>query len=303
MTMLRREFIAKTAVACSAGALPSGLRTLPCIKLGKYEVSRLIIGENPFYGHSHFNLILSRLMREWCTAERVCEILFRCEQEGINTFEFTHRRDKLEYFERYRAVGGKMQFILLSSRDMSKDHSLIAEMAKLRPIGIVHHGSITDRLFREKDIQPIREFLKRVRDSGVLAGVSTHNPAVIEAAEEQNWGADFYMACLYRINRTPEEFRREFGHEKPIDGEGDLYLPEDPPRMCRAIRQTPKPCLAFKVLAAGRLTQNAAQMDEAFRFAFQNIKPQDAIIVGMFPKYSDQVGENAERTRRILGTG
>ena len=70
--------------------------------------------------------------------------------------------------------------------------------------------------------------------------------------------------------------------------------------MCRAVRQARKTCLAFKVLAAGRLTQSAERIDEAFRFALDNIKPQDGIIVGMFPKYTDQVRENAERTRRIL---
>ncbi len=192
-----------------------------------------------------------------------------------------------------------MQFILLSSREMGESHELISEMAKLGPIGIVHHGGITDRLFRAGESHKILEFLKRVRDSGVRVGLSTHNPAVVEVAEERNWDVDFYMTCLYQVNRTPEECHKILG-QKPIDGEGDLYLPEDPARMCSVIRQTRKTCLAFKVLAAGRLTQSQEQIDTVFRFVFNNIKPQDGIIVGMFPKYSDQVRENAERTRRML---
>ena len=41
-------------------------------------------------------------------------------------------------------------------------------------------------------------------------------------------------------------------------------------------------------------------MDTAFRFAFANIKPTDPVIVGMFPKYSDQVTENASIVRKLL---
>lgn len=300
MELPRRQFMSTAMMAAAARTVLGSPAVFPTLNLGGHKVSRLIIGENPFYGHSHFNIILSRLMREWSTPERVCEILRRCEAEGINTWEFTHRRDKLSDFHRHRAAGGKMQFILLSSREMGENHDLIPEMAKLKPIGIAHHGGITDRFFRAGESHKTLEFLKKVRDSGVLVGLSTHNPAVVEMAEERNWDVDFYMTCLYQINRTPEEVRKLLG-QIPITGEGDLYLPDDPARMCRVIRQTRKTCLAFKLLASGRLIGNPARIDEAFQFTLSNIKPQDGIIVGMFPKYSDEVHENAERTRRFLG--
>ena len=69
--------------------------------------------------------------------------------------------------------------------------------------------------------------------------------------------------------------------------------------MCQTIRATGKTCLAFKILGAGRLcaTQEAAR--EAFRFAFANIKPQDAVVVGMFPKYEDQVALNVQYTQEF----
>jgi hypothetical protein len=43
-----------------------------------------------------------------------------------------------------------------------------------------------------------------------------------------------------------------------------------------------------------------AQIEAAFRFAFANIKASDPVIVGMFPKYSDQVQENTALVRKIL---
>lgn len=269
--------------------------TLPQIRMGDYQVSRLIIGGNPFYGYSHFNRLFSQHMMEWSTPERVCEVLRRCEANGINTWQFSHAERTISDLKRHRAEGGKMQWLLLSHPEIEKDHNLIREVVKLKPIGIAHHGGSAERKRRAGRLGEVREFLKAVRDSGVLVGLSLHDPTLLEQVEEENWDVDYYMTSLYYLTRTPEEFKKLLG-QKPL---GEVYLPEDPPRMCRAIRQTKKTCLAYKVLAAGRLTDSPAQIDEAFRFVFRNIKPQDAIIVGMYPRYTDQIRENAERVRRI----
>jgi hypothetical protein len=128
-----------------------------------------------------------------------------------------------------------------------------------------------------------------------MVGLSTHNPAVIDTVESEGWDVDYYQACLYRVTRTPEEARAEFG-EAPM---GEIYMEKDPERMCKMIRQTKKPCLAFKLLAAGRSINNP---EAAFRFALANIKPTDAVIVGMYPRFKDEVTENAGLVRRIQST-
>ena len=70
---------------------------------------------------------------------------------------------------------------------------------------------------------------------------------------------------------------------------GEVYLRSDPPRMFKAIQQTRRPCLAFKILAAGR----RHDVEQAFRETFGAIKPTDAVIVGIYDRYSDQAGQNA----------
>ena len=143
----------------------------------------------------------------------------------------------------------------------------------------------------------MRDFPKAVRDSGVLVGLSTHDPRFLEEVESQNWDVDFYMTALYYLTRSQAEFERLLG-QKPL---GEMYLPQDPAKMCTVIRQTKRPCLAYKVLAAGRAADTPKQVDAAFQFVFDNIKTTDGIIVGMYPRYFDQVRDNAERARRILG--
>jgi len=64
------------------------------------------------------------------------------------------------------------------------------------------------------------------------------------------------------------------------------------------MRQTTRPCFAFKILAAGRI--DGGGVDEAFKTAFASIKPIDGVFVGMFPRARDEVRENAERVCRIL---
>src|SRR5512140_757268 len=63
-----------------AGALlrPASEIQVPKMKFGKVEISRLIAGCNPFYGFAHFNQTLAAVMREYYSAERVCDVLHQC---------------------------------------------------------------------------------------------------------------------------------------------------------------------------------------------------------------------------------
>ena len=68
--------------------------------------------------------------------------------------------------------------------------------------------------------------------------------------------------------------------------------------MCQSVRNTDKPCLAFKILAGGWAAGSPERTGQAFIYAFQNIKPSDGVIVGMLPAFDDQAGENAGHTIR-----
>jgi hypothetical protein len=299
------DTFAEAAVAGSAvsQASPGSTATspraplLPTLQLGDHAITRLIVGGNPFYGYSHFNRLYSQHMVEWATPERVCGVLRQCEQNGINCWQFSHTERTMSDLRRHREEGGKLNWILLSHAEIENDHKLIKEVVRQRPVGIVHHGGSAERKRRQGKIQEVRDFLKAVRDSGVLVGLSTHDPTFLEEAESQNWDVDFYMTALYYLTRSTPEWEKLLA-QKPL---GEVYLPQDPPKMCAVMRQTKRPCLAYKVLAAGRVTETPAQVDAAFRFVFDNIKPNDGVIIGMYPRYFDQVKDNTERVRRILG--
>jgi hypothetical protein len=110
---------------------------------------------------------------------------------------------------------------------------------------------------------------------------------------------DFYMGCVYNRTRTPEEIRKLLG-QLPLPA-NELYLEKDPERMFAAMRQTRKTCLAFKILAAGRVAGSPESLDAAFKTAFAAIKPKDCVIVGVYPRFKNEIEENARRVRACAG--
>jgi hypothetical protein len=296
--------LAAAAPAISSAAEPQSQPQplLPTAPFGKHKVTRMLIGSNPLYGYSHFNSLLDNCMREYFTPEQKTRLLLHAEAMGINTWQL-HYNDQpagnspVDDFKRYRAAGGKMQLVLLADFALMKDWSLMAKVVKeMQPMCIGHHGNRTDEKFRTGKKQEVRDFVKAVHDAGVMAGISTHNPGVVDVVESEGWENDYYMTCLYRVSRTAEEARAEFG-EAPL---GETFMERDPERMFKMIRLTKKFCFAFKVMGAGRNINSPERIEEVLRTAYSNIKPTDAIIVGMTGKFKDEAAQNTALARKIL---
>lgn len=283
--------------AIKAGAEPAAgpqprKELLPTIALGKHRVTRLIAGYNPIGGHSHTTLDMARNMREYFTVEQTAEFLLHCERQGINTWQYDHTDKVQQAIRLAREKGCGLQLICLHA-ERAYDASL-EDVMQFQPIAIVHHGGVTDALFRAGQAQRVHDFIKKVHDCGVLAGVSSHSPANIQRIADEGWENDFFMACCYYLTRPREEMLQQLG-KVPV---GEPFFESDPDEMTQVIRQVDKPCLAFKILAAGMLCWSADSVERAFQYAFSHIKPTDAVIVGMFPRYADEVSEDAELTRK-----
>ena len=274
------------------------MTSLPTIPFGPHQITRLIVGGNPLCGNSHFSPELGQEMRDYFTPEKVVEVLQQCEAQGINTIQARGDYHRILYWlELYRREGGAMQWIAQTASEMHDVFQNIRVIAAAGAIGIYHHGSQTDRFWREGRIDDTLDLLACMRDCGVQVGLGTHIPEVIEYAEERDWDVDFYMTCFYNLSRQQRESALASGRAPTQQEE---FVEADPPRMCETIRRTPKTCLAFKILAANRKCAAQDEVAEAFRYAFEQIKDTDAVIVGMFPKYSDQVAQNVAHTLAAL---
>ncbi|GAB6184712.1 hypothetical protein [Thermopirellula anaerolimosa] len=272
---------------------PAPDEVLPTIPLGSHCITRLVAGWNPIGGYSHSSPILDQYMREYFTPERIYDFLCRCMRRGIRTWQFDHEARSVWAIQKVQESGGEMNFICLHA-ERETDPPMQQVIDDTHCIALVHHGGVTDALFRQGKAQLVRDYVKKAHDHGVLAGVSSHNPDHIRRIADEDWENDLFMTCMYKVNRPREEQLELLG--RAIVGEP--YLETDPVEMTAVVRDVPKPCLAFKILAAGRKCTGAKGIEEAFAFAFRNIKPCDGIIVGMFPVYSDQVAANTALARK-----
>lgn len=300
----RREFVrlvgASAAVSLSArdtaraqdvSKEPAGEpEPMPMVPFGRHTVSRLIVGANPINGGSHLSRFVNNQMKQYFTDENKRSFLSHCEDVGINTWQAGPQN--IDFYKKYSGGGGKLQYISLA-----KDLHQVDRVVSGGAIAVAHHGEVTDRLFKSGRVDSVKDFLTMARDKGVMAGVSTHMPAVVDYIESEGWEPDFYMTCVYERHRTAEELKKLLGYI-PIPVR-EVYLKEDPARMFKKVQQTDKTCLAFKILAAGRLCDKQSSVENAFRTTFEQIKPTDAVIVGMYPKYEDQALINATHTRHF----
>lgn len=303
----RRGFLKTVgALPAAMAAMPNGAVAadepkLPLVKFGKYSISRMICGSNPFGGLSHLSTFINYEMRQYYTPDQIVKTLHHCQEEGITACQGL----RPDLYKKFTDEGGKIHVFANGQNNPAR----IEATAKSGAIGMHHFGVTTDVLYKQGKIDEIGEFLKRARDTGLLTGVCTHIPAVVDVVESKGWDFDYWMLAVYQWGRTKEELEKMFGDRRELlpvetynviarEGYSEVFLNGDPERMYKMIRQVKKPTLAYKILAAGRKCENPKFVEQAFKEAFENIKPTDSIIVGFWPRYTDQIAEDAEFVRR-----
>ena len=259
------------------------MKNFPMSQIGKHEISRLIIGGNPFGGGSHFSNAKNRWLRRLLTDDAIVEMFEKCEEEGINTFLGRGDDHIFRVMNKFEEKHGRRFNWLVQTapergpydgRTPMNTPTSIREIAQHKPTGIYIQGSsVTDQLLNleERNIEHVQEWLELIRSYGVLAGIGSHNHRTIDICEERGYNPDFYMITLNSLG---------------------LYCSGSPEDISTSIKSTEKPVLAFKIMAAGRIPP-----DEAFKLALNCIKDKDFIVVGM--AFPEEVEENAELVRKF----
>jgi len=292
----RKALVVMGAAVTAAAASRAEAAGVPWVPFGRHRVSRLIVGGNPVSANSHVSRELNAEMMDYFTADNTKAMLQRCEAAGINTWQSRGDRHIMRLLHEYRQDGGTIQWIAQTASEMADQRGNIERIADSGPVGIYHHGSLTDKLWKAGRIDEVKERLKLIRDLGIQAGLGTHIPEVIDYVESRNWDLDFYMTCIYNLGRTPEEARQVAG--KPVEGE--LFWDPDRERMLDRVKQTRRTCLIFKVYGATRHCSSEADMQGALDLVSDYAKPNDCIVIGMFPKYTEQVTQNCRLFREAF---
>lgn len=258
---------------------------LPTVRLGNLEVTRLIIGGNPFSGFSHQSGARSAEMVAWYTDERIVEALFQAEQEGLNACLCRGDDHITRVLRRYWDQGGAMRWIAQTN---SRAETAVAGAQYCLDHGASAcylHGGIVDHYVAQGRYDEMAAFAEAVKRGGIPVGIAGHMPADFEWAE-QNLDLDFYMVSYY--NPSP---RQDAPHHDPEVAEE--YRPEDREERVACIQRLSRPAIHYKVMAAGR-----HEPGDALAYVARHLRPSDAVCVGIYTQ--DKPGMLAEDISLLL---
>jgi len=256
--------------------------SLDTVHFGNLPVSRLILGSNPFSGFSHQSVERDDEMRHYFTFERLKATLRSAEAVGITTLCARGDHHVMRLLMEYWDEGGTLQWLAQTCPEIGSMERGIQNAVTGGAKACYIHGGVMDNLLANNRLNELPKAIEMIRNAGLAAGVAGHNPRVFEWAEE-HLDVDFYMCCYY--NPTSRDKVADHVH-----GSTEWFLAEDRQRMVEVIGRLSKPAIHYKVMAAGRNDPR-----EAFSFAAQHLRANDAVCIGVFPKDKpDMLVEDAQ---------
>jgi hypothetical protein len=260
--------------------------TLPCGKLGKLSISRLLMGGNLIggYAHSRDLLYVSRLLREYNTDDKIFETFELAEQSGVNTIQVSS--GSVDVVVRYRKErGGKLQMMVcvdVDQSDVAKVKAQIREFVDKGVETLYTHGERTDRQVMAGQLDNVGRTIDLIKAAGVPAGIGSHSLETPIACEKVGLNPDYYVKTFHPDNywsATPADKREEWCWYNGASNEHDRYHDNifdlHPEKTIAFMQTVTKPWFAFKVMAAGAIP---AQI--GINHAFQH--GADFVIAGMF---------------------
>ncbi len=272
-------------------------RKVNTVKFFGHDVSRLIIGDNPFNGHSYIvDKTTGREMTDFYTADRILETLFAIEKAGINAMLPLADPFIIRLLSEYERSGGKLQWIFQPYLPMDQEVSIRQIMGLHNTIGIYHQGTTTDFCYETGKCGEILERIRLYHTMGIPVGLGTHRPDVIEKSVREEWEVDFFVACMQnaRHNREGEPSGFITGKTKATL----IFRPGDRPIMLKCLQQVDKPVIAFKIFAGGQMflgkteSEIRAQIKSAYGEVFTALKPNDLAAIGIFQRDKDELAED-----------
>jgi len=279
-----------------ASASNNSTDPLPKGRLGKLEVSRLILGGNllTHYTHSRDLQYVYRLAAQYNTDEKIMETLALAERQGINTVSMHNPPHPISVLRRYRKErGGKIQWIICPTAkpepDMAKYRQHVEELMKDGCEAIYLWGVHADSLVAAGKINLVAKAVGLPKEFGVPSGVGAHSLEVIKACEQHGVNADFYIKTFHHHSYPTGPKADEI---KGAYNEFPGYWCANPQETAEVMRSVKKPWIAFKTMAAGAIPPK-----NAFRYAFKN--GADFVLAGMF---DFEIAEDTQHARESIAS-
>ena len=175
------------------GVLPKG-------KLGKMEVSRLIMGCNLIGGWSHSRDLhyVGNLFQHYNTEHKIFETFDLAEKVGIDTTNLVV--NFYPFFNRYKKMtGSKMQsisqaFIFPEKPDKFEELKKIIDQGAT---SLYIQGACSDKMVKTGRIDLLHEALDFVHSQGMMMGIGSHSVQVPIACDKAGLKPDYYFKTMH----------------------------------------------------------------------------------------------------------
>jgi hypothetical protein len=268
--------------AAGAEAVPSSAPAAAPLakgKIGKLEVSRILLGGNllTHYTHSRDLKYVYSLAAHYNTDEKIMETLAMAEANGINTVSMHNPPHPISVLRRYRKErGGKIQWIICPTAPvepgLAQYRQQVEELIQDGCEAIYLWGVHADSLVAQGKMDLVAKAVELPKEFGVPSGVGGHALEVVQACEAHGVPADFYIKTFhhhsYPTGPKPDQIKGAYN-------EFPGYWCANPKETAEFMKSVQKPWIAFKTMAAGAIPPK-----QAFRYAFSS--GADFVLAGMF---------------------
>ncbi len=248
------------------------------------SVSRLLIGTNWFLGFSHTSQAQDRMIKETMDAKRIADILEVYFRAGVDTIygarpESPHLEDAIKDAEDRTGRGcirmGTPIFDLSGTPEAESENERILDaFAALDTRVCLPHQCTTDALTDRttRTIRGMAAYGAKMRERGMIPGLSTHMPEVPLYADESGLDVGTYVQ-IYNAAGFLMQIEVDWVH--------------------RMIWNCRHPVITIKPLAAGRVIPLVG-----LAFSWSTLRDCDMVCIGTFTPYEAE--EVLEVSRSLL---
>ncbi|MGI6571680.1 MAG: hypothetical protein ACOX27_11770 [Caldicoprobacterales bacterium] len=242
-------------------------KLFPRTEIEGISLSRMIIGTNWILGYSHTSPAADKLIRNrHSNIDNTVEMLKVFLNYGIDTImgPFAGNPALCRAVKTAEDITGKKIIIVdtpILNMDDNTDARREAEsvIVKSSQLGadfcLIHHSSAEQLVNKnKKTMDRLPDYLKMIRDHGMVPGLSAHMPELIIYSDENEYDVQTYVQ-LYNCMGFLMQIEVEYVH--------------------KVIWNAKKPVMTIKPMAAGRVSPFVG-----LNFVWHTIRPCDMVTIG-----------------------
>ena len=249
----------------------------PSITIEGVEVPKVLIGINSLLGWSHTSRGRDEWIRRYFTTELIAEVFTAAVNLGVTGVLGPVNPKLLDSIKLTQDITGeKITFVAttIGAKEETKEQVKILKDFGA-PFCCLHGGWTDNWEVEDGHFVDLEDYLKRIRDAGLIPGSATHNGERLKMMDEGGYDISVFVT--------------------PVNKMG-FYMNPSQNVALDAVNNCSKPVIAIKPLASGRFDEG--RIKEWLQWVF-NVEGVDSMVIGFMSP--EEATEDITAAKEILG--